>query len=42
MLTTADLRVDPILIRKIRRMQQAEANEADESSDDDDSQILPE
>jgi|TARA_R110002003_G_scaffold62_9_gene5623 hypothetical protein len=34
MLTQGDLRSDPILIRKIKRMQQAEAAEAEESSDD--------
>ncbi|KAH7381292.1 zinc-finger of the MIZ type in Nse subunit-domain-containing protein [Phaeosphaeria sp. MPI-PUGE-AT-0046c] len=33
-LTLNDLRSDPILIRKIKRMQQAEAAEAEESSDD--------
>ncbi|CAO2647637.1 Nn.00g085590.m01.CDS01 [Neocucurbitaria sp. VM-36] len=33
-LTAADLRADPILIRKIKRMQQAEADAAEESSDD--------
>ncbi|KAH7074086.1 zinc-finger of the MIZ type in Nse subunit-domain-containing protein [Paraphoma chrysanthemicola] len=34
MLTQADLRSDPILIRKIKRMQQAEAAQAEESSED--------
>lgn len=34
MLTQADLRSDPILIRKIKRMQQAEAVQAEESSGD--------
>jgi hypothetical protein len=34
MLTLNDLRSDPILIRKIKRMQQTEAAEAEESSDD--------
>lgn len=34
MLTANDLRSDPILIRKIKRMQQAEADEGEESSDD--------
>ncbi|KAL5118611.1 hypothetical protein ACEQ8H_003462 [Pleosporales sp. CAS-2024a] len=33
-LTLKDLRSDPILIRKIKRMQQAEAADAEESSDD--------
>jgi hypothetical protein len=33
-LTLNDLRSDPILIRKIRRMQQAEAADAENSSDD--------
>jgi hypothetical protein len=35
-LTAKDLRTDPILVRKIKRMQQAEADEAEESSDDED------
>ena len=34
MLTIDDLRADPILIRKINRMQQVEAEEAEENSDD--------
>ncbi|KAH7397330.1 zinc-finger of the MIZ type in Nse subunit-domain-containing protein [Pyrenochaeta sp. MPI-SDFR-AT-0127] len=37
-LTAADLRADPILIRKIKRMQQAEAEEAEESSDEEEIQ----
>lgn len=35
MLTVKDLWQDPILLRKIKRMQQAEAQEADEDDSDD-------
>lgn len=35
MLTAADLHHDPILVRKIKRMQQAEAQENEESDTDD-------
>lgn len=34
MLTATNLRSDPMLIRKIKRMQQTEAEEAEESSDE--------
>ncbi|KAF1938945.1 hypothetical protein EJ02DRAFT_457450 [Clathrospora elynae] len=34
MLTATDVRSDPIIIRKIQRMQQTEAQEAEDSSDD--------
>jgi hypothetical protein len=37
MLSAKELRTDPILVRKIRRMQQAEADEAEQSSGDEDS-----
>jgi hypothetical protein len=38
MLSAKELRTDPILVRKIRRMQQAEADVAEQSSGDDDSE----
>jgi hypothetical protein len=34
MITRLEVRADPLLIRKIRRMQQAEAAAAEDSSDD--------
>lgn len=42
MLTAPDLRPDPLVARKIRRLQQAHAAEAEESEDyDDDDGVAP-